>query len=195
VRNRCEWGAGGNCGDISDEQFDQFEQENKDTLIFKGNGDILQNGKVIGTYQQTSVDPTPGLLAVAAGTQTAEQGIKTSAIMIGVFATAYASTYAAPAVIAGLAAMGDTGAAGSGVGLLNTIHHIFAKPGHNLSGLVQQFGSPAAAYAALEETTTAQVVAKGLTGQFKEVVNVGGTNVTVEGKVIDGVVRIATAYR
>jgi RHS repeat-associated protein len=194
----CQTDANGNqsnCTDISDEQFGQFQQENKDTLTFTGNGNVLQNGTVIGSYDQTSVDPTPGLLAVGAGTQTAKTGIITSAIMIGVFATAYASTYAIPAVIAGLTALGDTGAVGSGAGLLNKIHHIFGDPGHNLAGLVQRFGSPAAAYAALEQATTAQVVAKGLTGQFQEVVNVGGTNVTVRGAVVDGVVRIGTAFR
>ena len=156
----CQTDANGNktnCADISDAQFDQLGEENKHTLIFTGSGSVLQNGTVIGSYQQTSVDPTPGLIAVGAGTQTAERGIITSAIMIGVFATSYASTYAIPAVITGLTAMGDTGAVGSGAGLLNKINHIFGKAGHNLSGLVQQFGSPAAAYAALEQATIAQI--------------------------------------
>jgi hypothetical protein len=49
---------------------------------------------------------------------------------------------------------------------------------HQKSGVCASL--PAAAYAALEEAATAQVVAKGLTGQFKEVVNVGGTDVIVK---------------
>ncbi len=32
-------------------------------------------------------------------------------------------------------------------------------------------------------------------GQFQEVVNVGGTNVTVRGAVVNGVVKIGTAFR
>ena len=117
--------------------------------------------------------------------------------MIGsaAFATSYGMTYAIPAVIVGLQAMGETGAVGPGVALLNRINHIFGKTAHNLTGLVQQYGSPAAAYAALERATTAQVVAKGISGQFEEVVNVGGMNVTVRGAVVNGVVKIATAFR
>src|SRR5208337_4849111 len=45
-----------NCADISDAQFGQLEEENKNTLTFAANGGILQNGTVIGSYQQTSVD-------------------------------------------------------------------------------------------------------------------------------------------
>ena len=57
--NVCQTDTNGNqtnCADISDEQFDQFVQQNKDTLTFTGNGNVLQNGTVIGSYQQTSVD-------------------------------------------------------------------------------------------------------------------------------------------
>lgn len=48
----------------------------------------------------------------------AGRDISTSAILIGGFATLYASTYAIPAVIAGLTALGETEAVGPGVGLL-----------------------------------------------------------------------------
>ena len=50
-------------------------------------------------------------------------------------------------------------------------------------------------YATLEEATTAQVAAKGLTGRFEEVVNVGGTNVTFRGAVVDDVVKTGTAFK
>jgi RHS repeat-associated protein len=56
-----------NCTDISDQQFGQFQQENKDTLTFTGNGNVLQNGTVIGSYQQTSVDLSPFASDVIAG--------------------------------------------------------------------------------------------------------------------------------
>jgi RHS repeat-associated protein len=60
--NVCQTDANGNqanCADISDEQFAQFEQANKDTLTFTGNGNVLQSGTVIGSYEQTSVDLSP----------------------------------------------------------------------------------------------------------------------------------------
>jgi RHS repeat-associated protein len=66
----CQTDANGNqsnCTDISDEQFGQFQQENKDTLTFTGNGNVLQNGTVIGSYQQTSVDLNPFASGVIAG--------------------------------------------------------------------------------------------------------------------------------
>ncbi|MDE3159848.1 MAG: hypothetical protein KGM92_13855, partial [Acidobacteriota bacterium] len=46
----------------------------------------------------------------------AGRDISTSAILIGGFATLYASTYAIPAVIAGLTALGETEAVGPGTG-------------------------------------------------------------------------------
>jgi RHS repeat-associated protein len=62
-----------NCADISDAQFAQFQQANKDTLTFTGGsaGNIYQNGTIIGSFQQTSVDATAGLIAVGTGTQMA----------------------------------------------------------------------------------------------------------------------------
>jgi RHS repeat-associated protein len=66
----CQNDANGNqsnCTDISDQQFAQFEQENKDTLSFLGNGNILENGTVIGGYEQTSVDLSPFASGVIAG--------------------------------------------------------------------------------------------------------------------------------
>jgi hypothetical protein len=59
-----------------------------------------------------------GLLALNQAGNRASRDVSTSALLIGGFATSYASTYAIPAVIAGLAAMGETGAVGPGVGLL-----------------------------------------------------------------------------
>lgn len=63
-----------NCADISDEQFAQFQQENKDTLTFTGSGNVLQNGTVIGSYQQTSVDLSPFASDVIAGVNASHPG-------------------------------------------------------------------------------------------------------------------------
>jgi len=161
-------------------------------------GSLILTGTTNGenrTSASFGLGPDPGLMALQEAGNRAARDISTSAILIGGFATAYGSTYAIPAVVAGLAAMGETGAVGPGVGLLNKINHIFGKAKHNLGGLIQQYGSPASAYAALEKATATQVGAKGLTGEFEEIVNVGGTNVTVRGAVVNGVVKIGTAFK
>ncbi len=47
-----------NCANISDVQFGEFEQENHNLFTFTGGdtGNILYQGNVVGTLQQTSVD-------------------------------------------------------------------------------------------------------------------------------------------
>jgi RHS repeat-associated protein len=134
---------------------------------------------------------SPGVAAMLhdAGSR-ASRDTSTFMISSAMLATAYISTYATPAVLAFMA--DEFGTAGT---LANKIHHIFDNAQHNLSGLVQQYGSPAAAYAALEKATAEHVLSKGLTGQFEEVVNVGGSNVTVRGAVVNGVVKIGTAFK
>lgn len=62
-----ENGDSTNCASISDEQFGKLESENKGTLTFEGNGNILQNGTLIGTYKQTSVDLSLEALQVVKG--------------------------------------------------------------------------------------------------------------------------------
>jgi RHS repeat-associated protein len=179
-----------NCyDDYSDADFD------KNLSQTAYNGNIYQGGEVIGTYQRLSFDdlsPFGNLFfnQMSARRATNNGMIATFAAADAMFAATFASTYAIPAVAA---------AARAGTALtpavLNKIHHIFDKPGRNLDALVEKFGSKVAALAALEEATTEQVVGKGLTGQFEEVVNVGGTDVTVRGAVVNGVVKIGTAFR
>src|SRR5207249_5391895 len=79
-----------NCADISDERFAQFQEENKNTLTFLGNGEILQNGTAIGSYEQTSVDATPGLMAVGTGTQMAAPGVNVAYQGLSAFASVVA---------------------------------------------------------------------------------------------------------
>jgi hypothetical protein len=59
--------------------------------------------------------------------------------------------------------------------------------------LAAEFGSEAEAYAAIERAIQVVVTGKKVTGVFTEVVKVGTHNVTVSGKVIDGVARVGTA--
>lgn len=75
--------------------------------------------------------------------------------------------------------------------------HIFDKAGRGLDSLVAKFGSPEAAYRAVEQATQDMVRQLPLRsdGVFENVlVSVGGTVVQVSGRVIDGVVRIGTSY-
>jgi hypothetical protein len=172
--------------------------QNKNTLSYSyANGDTIGSG-IIGLPAPIEFPGIEGPENQAGAAQIAgdaSAGIKAFAGAQALFATAYVSTYALPAAVAALHALGETGAVGPGVGLLNKINHIFGNAGHNLAGLVQQYGSPAAAYAALEKATAEQVVAKGLSGQFEEAINVGGTSVTVRGAVVNGVVKIGTAFK
>lgn len=77
---------------------------------------------------------------------------------------------------------------------VNKLHHLFGRESHNLAQVVTEFGSREAAYASLKTATEAAVKAKGITGTFKMVVQVGGSQVTVRGNVVDGVLKIGTAY-
>ncbi len=75
----------------------------------------------------------------------------------------------------------------------NKLNHIFGNPAHNLDPVVQQFGSQADAYNALQQAVGDQLGSGG-TGTYSTVVNVGGYDVTVTGAYVDGVPRIGTAY-
>jgi hypothetical protein len=77
----------------------------------------------------------------------------------------------------------------------NKLFHIFGDPGHNLAGLVSTFGSEEAAYGAILQGTEAAVQQQGLTGVFQTTVKVGGETITVRGNVMDGVVKIGTAFK
>jgi hypothetical protein len=57
-----------------------------------------------------------------------------------------------------------------------------------------QFGSRETAFEALYNATNAAVTAQGTTGIFETVVTVGGWAVTVRGNVLDGVLRVTTAF-
>ncbi len=83
------------------------------------NGDVIGSATIAGLAPPPS-DPLPpgvGSMLHDAGTR-ASRDTRTLMIASGVFATAYASTYAIPALVAGLVTMGETGAVGPGVGLL-----------------------------------------------------------------------------
>ena len=77
---------------------------------------------------------------------------------------------------------------------LNKLYHIFGKAQHNLGPLVQEFGSEASAYQAMQQAAEAVVKQKGITGVFEEV-QVGTQQITVRGNVVNGAVKIGTAFK
>jgi RHS repeat-associated protein len=93
-----------------------------DSVTYDPNSNSLDYGYNAykgGTVSVGSTElPDPGLQALKDAGDRAARDTSTFIISSAAFATAYASTYAAPAIIAGLAAMGETGAAGPGAGLL-----------------------------------------------------------------------------
>ena len=80
----------------------------------------------------------------------------------------------------------------------NRRNHIFREPRHNLDVLIRQYGSEEAAGQAIVDTINAAFENGDLTvddnGLYKQVFDVGGNSVTVSGRVIGGIVRIATAW-
>ena len=76
----------------------------------------------------------------------------------------------------------------------NKLNHIFGNPQHNLDVIVGQFGSQRAALGALQNATSTAVQSQGIIGVFETSVEVGGVQVTVRGAVVQGQVRIGTAF-
>ena len=73
--------------------------------------------------------------------------------------------------------------------------HTFGQSKHNLDGVVKTFGSPEKAFGALQDATQAAVKNQGIKGVFETAVKVGGETVTVRGNVVDGVVKLGTAFK
>ena len=88
----------------------------------------------------------------------------------------------------------ETGAVESATNAANKANHIFGKnlAEHNLEGVVQASGGKTQAFEALQKATSEAT--QGTSGAFEKVVQVAGQNVTVRGRVIDGVARIGMAF-
>ena len=76
----------------------------------------------------------------------------------------------------------------------NKLKHIFGQERHNLSGVVNQFGSQQKAFNAIQQATESAVRSQGLTGVFETTVKVGTETITVRGNIVDGAVKIGTAF-
>jgi RHS repeat-associated protein len=102
------------------------------------------------------------------------------------------------------AAAAEIGAGGAGADALETadelavdankLNHIFGRVRHDLAPLLEQFDSQEEAFNALQRAASQAVESQGLTGVYRVVVEVGGHQVTVNGAVVEGIVRIGTAF-
>jgi hypothetical protein len=80
----------------------------------------------------------------------------------------------------------------------NKRHHIFGNPDHNLDALVEQFGSQEAVGRAVVEAVDREYRAGSLIldalGRCRQVLEVGGYLVTVGGRIVNGAVRVGSAW-
>jgi RHS repeat-associated protein len=75
----------------------------------------------------------------------------------------------------------------------NKVNHIFSQERHGLNVLSEKFSSADKAYSKIENALK-KIVNSKEPGKFEKVVKVGGENVTVRGKVVDGKIKIGTAF-
>lgn len=79
-----------------------------------------------------------------------------------------------------------------GVDWANKVGHVFGKEMHNLGGLVEKFGSAERAFVQIQTRIDSLALPA---GRFEQSLSVGGTNITVTGRVIDGVAKIGTIFK
>ncbi|MDN5053613.1 hypothetical protein [Aliarcobacter butzleri] len=81
---------------------------------------------------------------------------------------------------------------------LNKVNHIFGDAKiekHKLLDFTKEYdGDTVKAYQDLEKYTQKYIKDNNVNGQFEKVINVNGTNITVRGNVINGEVKIGTAF-
>jgi hypothetical protein len=80
----------------------------------------------------------------------------------------------------------------------NKLNHIFANPNHNLDALVRHYGTEEEASRAIVDAVNQAHLDGNLStdqlGLYKQVFDVGGYPVMVAGRIINGRVRIGTAW-
>jgi hypothetical protein len=80
----------------------------------------------------------------------------------------------------------------------NKQNHIFANPKHNLDALVRHYGSEEdavrAIVAAVNQARQAGKLSTDKLGVYKQVFDVGGHPAIVAGRIVNGLVRIGTAW-
>lgn len=77
----------------------------------------------------------------------------------------------------------------------NTMRHIFGKAAHNLAPLVARLGSERAVMSAVARALARKPAGTFVAGElFETAVRIGGTFVIVQGRVVNGIVRISTMF-
>ncbi len=125
----------GHCHDWTDQQWNDWRQSQGNSIIYRPAGDFLNHETEKKICSAQYYDEKPLAALKEAGIRAAPD-TGTAAITIGLFATSYISTYAAPAIPGGLAAMGEVGAVGGNVVRVvfrgqQLPHAMRVEPGHN----------------------------------------------------------------
>jgi hypothetical protein len=80
----------------------------------------------------------------------------------------------------------------------NDLHHVFGNPRHNLNQFVRQYGSEELAGQEIDGAVDGAFMSGNLilddTGLYNQVFDIGGGFVIVSGCVVNGIVRIGTAW-
>ncbi len=135
----------GSCQTWNDNQWDTWRSGQGDSIIFRPGGDILDRTTEMKIGKAEYYDEKPLEALILAGNR-AKRDVSTSAILIGAFATAYISTYAAPALLAAVAfgsELGEIGAVGANLlppkarGLLGTL---LPLAGETVAKVIRQRG-------------------------------------------------------
>jgi RHS repeat-associated protein len=186
------------CQQISNEQYQAGQQGNNgglnvpslDSVGTNGSGNITDaSGNTVGTATYVSngnLDPftqAQGFATLGAASRVVNA---VGAVELGALSVAMPELLADSAIEAGL-----TGGAKLGEAAANRINHVFQAK-HKLDVLVQQFGGKQGAYEAI--ASAAERAVAGTAGPFQTTVQVGGQSVVVRGAVIDGIVKISTAF-
>jgi filamentous hemagglutinin family protein len=82
------------------------------------------------------------------------------------------------------------------IDLTNKFNHIFGNPIHKLDNLVSKFdGNQLNAFNAIKDSLQKEANFNKISGTFEKTVIIRGEPITVRGKVVDGLVRIGTAFK
>lgn len=80
----------------------------------------------------------------------------------------------------------------------NKLHHIFGNPDHDLDALLGHYGSEEAAGQAIVEAVNQAhrdgALVLDARRRYRQVIEVGGYSVTVDGRIVNGIARVGSAW-
>jgi hypothetical protein len=77
----------------------------------------------------------------------------------------------------------------------NKLNHIFENVGQITDRVAAEFGSQSEAFGALQRATESAARTQGINGVFATTVQVGGESIVVRDNVVNGAVKIGTAFK